>query len=107
MKSVCEQMSAEMFPAVRALIAKELVEALGFSQVEVAQKMSITQPAVSQYQNELRGTKAKILKGNLRVFSLIQEAARVLAKSKRKDNSQLSGELLCNICKEIRGQGLL
>ena len=107
MKALCERMSVEMFPAVRALIARELVDALGFSQIEAARKMGLTQPAVSQYRSELRGSKVKVLKGNLKIFSRIQESARILAKSRKKDNSELSAKMLCDICKEIRDQGLI
>ncbi len=106
MKALCERMSAEMFPAVRALIAKELVDSLGFNQLETARKMGLTQPAISQYRNELRGVRVKVLKGNLKIFSRIQESARLIAKSRKRDNTKLSEEIMCSVCKEIRGQGL-
>ena len=106
MRSVCDRMSKEMFPAVRALVARELVDVYGFSQRDAAFRMGLTQPAISQYRNNLRGSKVRLLKGNLKVFSLIQEAAASLAKSRKRDNREMIERDLCRICKEIRGQNI-
>jgi predicted transcriptional regulator len=56
MKSLCEEVSRDIIPAARALLVKDLVEKHGLSQVEIASRLGITQPAVSQYLRSLRGT---------------------------------------------------
>jgi predicted transcriptional regulator len=106
MRSKCERMAKVFFPTVRALIAKELIDTLGLNQVEVARKMCITQPAVSQYMGELRGVKVNKLRSNLKVFSLIQESAKKLSLSTRIDNGDLCSDILCDVCKLIREQKL-
>lgn len=51
----------EVIPAMRAYIAKKLVEAYGLSQKQAAQKLGTTQPAISQYKRGVRGYKAASL----------------------------------------------
>lgn len=96
-------MVKNIFPAIRALIAKELMENLNHTQNETAHLMGITQPAISQYRHELRGKKVAILEGNTSVSSLISQSAKSLAKKDRNENSGI----MCSICREIRAQGLL
>lgn len=103
MKPFCELVVQEIFPAVRALIAKELMFSLNYTQMEAGEKMGVTQPAISQYQRELRGKKVKLIKENEKVSSLIKQSAKELAKS----NNPYNSIVLCNICKEIRKTGLL
>jgi len=62
MKSPCEEISKDLIPTARALLVKDLVERHNLSQVEVANRLGITQPAVSQYLRSLRGTsRTKVL----------------------------------------------
>lgn len=103
MKPFCEIMVSKIFPTVRALVAKELMENLNHTQKETADRMGITQPAISQYKRELRGAKAAILEGNTVVYSLIKAQARELSKATAEERVSM----LCLICKEIRNQGLL
>ncbi|MCK5289432.1 MAG: helix-turn-helix domain-containing protein [Candidatus Aenigmarchaeota archaeon] len=103
MKPFCEVMVKNIFPAIRALLAKELMENLNHTQNETAELMGVTQPAISQYCREMRGKKVAILKGNEAVFSLISDSASSLAKKGRQDNLGI----MCSICREIRNQGLL
>jgi predicted transcriptional regulator len=56
MKSPCEEISKNIIPTTRALLVKDLIERHKLSQVEVANRLGITQPAVSQYLRSLRGT---------------------------------------------------
>jgi len=55
MKPPCESIVPAVLPALRALVAKELVEQFSLSQVEVARRLGITQAAVSQYLSQKRG----------------------------------------------------
>ncbi|VVB61325.1 Uncharacterised protein [uncultured archaeon] len=103
MRPFCEVMVQEVFPTVRALIARELMETFNYNQAETAQKMGVTQPAISQYKRELRGKKAKLLESNATVFGSIKNAAKLLTKAK---NTFESG-ILCSVCRDIRKSGML
>jgi len=89
----CEYMVREIFPSLRAMIAKDLVSDYGMSQGEAASLIGITQPAVSQYMRSLRG------KGALQeepVRQAIKEISRGLhAKTIGKDDLPAK---FCEIC---------
>ena len=53
MKHDCEIM-AERMPALRSALARKLSER-GMSQIKIAEMLGITQAAVSQYLNNIRG----------------------------------------------------
>lgn len=103
MKPFCEVMVKNIFPAIRALLAKELMDTLHYNQNETAHLMRVTQPAISQYMRELRGKKANILQDNISVSRLISSSAKLIAKKKQEGNHSI----MCDLCKEIRKQGLL
>ncbi|MBL7206444.1 MAG: transcriptional regulator [Candidatus Aenigmarchaeota archaeon] len=44
----------EVLPAARAIIAKKMISS-GMNQKDIAEKLRITQPAVSQYKRDTRG----------------------------------------------------
>ncbi|MBW6451554.1 MAG: hypothetical protein K0B02_02385 [DPANN group archaeon] len=103
MKPFCEIIVTKIFPTVRALIAKELMDELNHTQNETAAKMNITQPAISQYKRELRGSKAEIIQKNEVVFNMIKNQAKILSTTKPSENRHI----LCTICKAIRDEKLL
>lgn len=103
MKPFCETMVQEIFPTVRALIAKELTDVLNNTQREAAALMGVTQPAISQYRKELRGKKAVILEADRRVQDSIKGAARILVETK----NPYEAAIMCSVCKEIRHSGVL
>lgn len=84
MRTFCELVAVEFLPAIRALITKELLMTHRLTQTQIAQKMQITQPAVSYYARELRGTKVKILEKNERVMSFVKEISSSLANGGTK-----------------------
>jgi len=89
-------------PAFRALIAKELVEKHGLSQVEAAKKLGITQAAISQYIHQKRGRKTMLkLRKIPEVNQLVSTIASRLASSEEASLDDLSKEL-CNLCGRIR-----
>jgi len=57
MKTPCEEVIKEVIPTIRALIAKDLCLKYGFTQIEAAKKLGITQAAISQYISLKRGGK--------------------------------------------------
>ncbi len=51
----CEVAVRSVIPAVRALIAKQLMEEQGLKQDQVAEILGISQSAVSKYSRKVRG----------------------------------------------------
>ncbi len=103
MKPFCEIMVNDIFPAMRAVIAKELTETLNYTQSDAARLMGVTQPAISQYKKEFRGTKIKILTENENINIALKDAARNLTTLK----SPFDSHIMCDLCKNIRQEGLL
>ena len=59
MKPPCEIVVWYVIPAIRSELAKELLN-LGMKQKDVSELMDITQPAVSQYITDKRGSGIKL-----------------------------------------------
>lgn len=74
MKPPCELVVWYVLPAIRSELAKSLLS-LGMKQKDVSQLMDITQPAVSQYITDKRGSGIKF---NDEVNSLINDFASEL-----------------------------
>jgi hypothetical protein len=104
MKPFCEVVVADVLPALRALVAKELMH-IGLNQVQISKKLGITQPAVSQYMRELRGYRVKLLTSNENVAEAIKTLSHELATGSIK-TSELHVRF-CEICKKIREEHLL
>ena len=79
MKLYCEVVVGEVLPSLRALVTKELTERFKLSQVQAAEKLGLTQPAISQYKKFLRGDKVKDLQKNKKVVLLVKEFSRKIA----------------------------
>lgn len=76
----------ELVPAMRAYIAKKLVEAYGLSQKQAAQKLGTTQPAISQYKRGIRGSKASsFFIQNQQVVELLNNLAKTVATTDVSD----------------------
>ncbi len=96
MRPLCEIMVMDVFPTIRALLAKEM-KMLGCTQMEIAGKLCITQPAISQYERALRGKKAQLLMDCEEVIEKIKRSAVNLVK-----NEKNYAEVMCDICKSIK-----
>ena len=105
MKPLCEIVVSQVLPTIRAMVVKDLIKRYKLSQVDAAEKLGITQPAVSQYVSALRG------KG---------EIEKILIKSIGKDIKKLSDDIVigkltqsevikryCVICKLMKREGVL
>lgn len=101
MKPPCEIVVWYVIPAIRSELAKDLL-ALGMKQKEVSELMDITQPAVSQYITDKRGSGVK-LSDNVR--DLIAEFAEQLADGRAK-KTDIIGRT-CSICKQIETRDVL
>jgi len=104
MKPRCEVVVKDVLPAIRAMLVKDLIKKHHLSQTEVARRLGITQPAVSQYLRMERG----VVKRDA-VFQKLEKQARTLAEDIANDKlrgTQLI-EAYCTICKSMSKQHLL
>ena len=100
MKPPCEIVVKKIIPAVRSILAMELSEKYGMSQAEIAENLSITQPAVSQYLNS--GEKVRKVKESLQeneVYSSLEDLSKDMANGD-KDSIELTRKY-CDICKSM------
>jgi len=104
MKPPCEVVVKDVLPAIRAILVKELTERHRLSQVEVARKLGITQPAVSQYLRMLRGTS---LGGGFlkKVEKNVRELAEDIAHGKLEHKQII--ERYCSICRSMKQRELV
>ena len=101
MKPPCEIVVWYVIPAIRSELAKELLN-LGMKQKDVSELMDITQPAVSQYITDKRGSGIKL---NDDVRQMIKDFAQELAEEKAT-KADLIGRT-CAICKNIETSDVL
>ena len=95
MKPPCEIVVWYIIPAIRSELAKELLN-LGMKQKDVSELMDITQPAVSQYITDKRGSGIKL---NDDVRQMIKDFARELSEGEATKAQLISRT--CSICKHV------
>ena len=103
MKPFCEVVAFEILPAVRAMVARQLLREYRVSQKRAARLLGVSQPAVSQYNRDLRGYRAEIFRDNPGLKAIVNRIAEGMASGEISDlQSTLS---FCGLCKEIRFSG--
>ena len=104
MSMPCEVAVKSVVPAIRAGLAKELIQTHKLKQSDTANLLGITQTAVSKYTRHVRGRVVKI-EGVEEVQQIITETAKTLA------NGGIARRQLvirfCEICKLVRQKGLM
>lgn len=99
----CEVATKSVIPALRAMIARELIEDYGMKQELVAERLGITQAAVSKYRHQVRG-EAVDLGASSEVRRISKDIASSLAG--RPDPIDVSRRF-CQACTDIRALGLM
>lgn len=106
MRPPCELIVRYILPALRSLIAKELLEKYGFSQVDVAKKLGTTQAAISHYLSSKRGERnIKELGSVPAISSAVDEMARGIATGEMSTIETVTH--LCHLCTQLLSQRLL
>lgn len=100
----CEVAVKSVIPAVKALLAKELVENYGMKQSEVAKILGISQSAVSKYQANVRGHVIEIEDVD-EIRTQIVRMTSLLTEKKNQRTEFL--KLFCQACTIIREKGLM
>ena len=97
----CETLVKHYLPAMRAWVAKSLIQDYHMTQMAVAAKLGITQAAVSKYRSGKYDRKISAFSGDDAIISFLKDTAKKLA-----DNT-LSKDALaqhfCNVCTLLQG----
>ncbi|MFB6193038.1 MAG: transcriptional regulator [Candidatus Nanohaloarchaea archaeon] len=103
MRFEVEVVSEELLPAVRSMIADQLKQEYGLKQSEIAEKLEVTQPAVSQYLSNSRANQKIIerLEEDPQIGMLIRDAASKAARDKA------FAEEVSEIIKNVRDKGIM
>ena len=101
MKPPCEMVVWYVIPAIRSELAKDLL-ALGMKQKKISELMDITQPAISQYITDKRGSGIKF---NDDINEMINDFAKELYEEKA-DKFDIIPRT-CKICKKIKAEDVL
>lgn len=105
MKPQCEIVVVQVLPTIRALVVKDLIKRYKLSQIDVANKLGITQPAVSQYMSALRG-KGGMEKALLKVAAdEIKKLTDDIASGKLKQADVI--KRYCTVCSFVKQKGIL
>ena len=94
MTVACEKMVRYVLPWIRKEFAIIMVNELELAQVQVAKKLDVTEPAISQYLSSKRGNEIEI--DDEKILLAVKEAAFRI-----NEGSNLSKEI-CKICRLIR-----
>ena len=106
MKPPCIVIVRYILPAIRAQIAKELIEKHGLRRSEVAKKMGITPAAVTQYLERVRGGIAMdLVESSEEVAEMVSKTAEGLVKNELSVYDVLGK--FCEVCRAMRASGLI
>jgi predicted transcriptional regulator len=106
MKPPCIIVVRYVLPALRVLIARELIEKHGLSRVRAAEKMELTPAAITQYLKKVRGeTAIQLIESSDETVKIISEMASDLAKGEASVYDVLQN--ICKVCQIMRSNGLL
>ncbi len=100
----CEVIVRYYLPAMRYRIADELMENYGWTQVEVSERLRITQAAVSKYMGGKLDEKAKEFSEMKEVKDAARRIAKGIAEEKHRSDSIAE---LCIVCGNLRREGKL
>jgi predicted transcriptional regulator len=101
----CEVGVKTVLPAIRAEMARGLVEKHGMKEQQAAEILGLSQSAISRYTTKNRGNIITI--GNVpEVQTLIDQMLNLLMREKSHQKTEIL-TLLCETCKIIRQKGLM
>ena len=100
----CEVGVKTVLPAVKAIMARTIVEKHGLNEKQTAQLLGLSQSAVSRYVGHERGNLLKIDHAE-EVLALIDQMVNSLIKE--PDNHSRVLDLFCQTCQTIREKGLM
>jgi predicted transcriptional regulator len=101
----CEIGVKTVLPAVKAIMARSIVEKHGKTEKQTADLLGLSQSAVSRYVGHERGTNLVSIENTPEVLALIDEMVMSIIKEPQNRSKVL--ELFCKTCTTIRELGLM
>jgi len=106
LKPPCIIVVQYVLPALRVLIAKELIEKRCLSRVRAAEKMELTPAAITQYLKKVRGeTAVQLVESSDEAVEIISEMGNDLARGDASVYDVLRN--ICKTCQIMRSKGIL
>lgn len=106
MKPYCVTVVKYVLPAMRVLITNELMEKYDLRKIDVAERMSLTPAAVTQYSKGIRGsTCVEEISGSKEIMKKISELSKVIAVDEA--NFETVMDNMCEVCRLIRSEKLI
>jgi uncharacterized protein len=103
----CEVAVKTVSPAIRALLARSLLEQHDMKEMQVAEILGITQSAVSKYYKNVRGTSIPMEKVP-EVQTIVNQMIPLLVAQPIQSSQQMEVmRLFCQACTIIRSNGLM
>jgi len=104
--SLCEVFVKRLLPALRALLAKELIEGHGLTQLEVSRILGVSQPLINYYLTGRRKVPyANALSRCPKVVSVVKSVARMLVTEGIKGKGEVN--VACLLCTALRASEAL
>ena len=104
--SLCEVFVKRILPALRALLARELIEVHGLTQLEVSRILGVSQPLINYYLTGRRKVPyINALSKCPKVVSLVKSVARTLATEDTRGREDVN--VACLLCTALRASDAL
>jgi len=100
----CEIAVKSVIPAIRACVAKELTQTYKMRQNDVADRLGITQTAISKYVRDVRGHVVRIDQTE-EIRSMMNKIVSQAANDKISRTQLTLG--FCEVCKMVRRNGIM
>ncbi len=102
MRTPCEVVANIIMPAIRSYIVKKLMDIHGYTQLEAAESLGMTQSAISRYHRGSRGRDLEIVKP---IQPMINEIVEGIVEGKISAKETI--ENICMICYKLRSEGII
>jgi predicted transcriptional regulator len=100
----CEVGVKTVLPAVKAIMARQIMQKHGLNEQETAKLLGLSQSAISRYSSKERGNLISI-EGSNDILTLIDQMVTNLIKEPNNKAEML--KLFCQTCQSIREKGLM
>ncbi len=106
MKPYCVTVVKYVLPAMRVLIMKELMEKHGLRKIEVAERMSVSPAAITQYSKGIRGSlHVKEISNSEEIMKKISKLSETMIDDETDFESIMDS--MCEVCRLIRSEKLV
>jgi uncharacterized protein len=106
MKPYCVTVVKYVLPAMRVLITNELMKKHGLRKIEVAEKMSVSPAAITQYAKGIRGSSyVNEISASEEIMKKISEIAEAVTGDEVGFESVMDN--MCEVCRLIRRNKLI